>query len=161
MTYSETGGNDGPAQLSGEQAQLVARMRWLMRISAFATMPGIGVIFAILGYRVFHLEERPGMIENTAPLPKGARVISTAVAGDRIVVTLEFAGTLEIRTFDAKTLRPQGRLQFNVRAINLSITGGHIHAKIARHAAGFRWRPDAVRPYRRQVYFRDFPVTAL
>jgi hypothetical protein len=113
MTYSETGGNDQPAQSSGEQAQFVARVRWLMRISAFATVLGITVIFAVLGYRVFHLEGRPAMIETTALLPKGARVISAAVADDRIVVTLEFGGTVEIRTFDARTLSPQGRLRFD------------------------------------------------
>ena len=48
----------------------------------------------------------------TAPLPKGARVVSTAVAGERIVVTLDIGGTVEIRTYDARTLRPEGRMRF-------------------------------------------------
>ena len=34
---------------------------------------------------------------------------------DRIVVTIEVAGALEVRTFDAKTLRPEGRLRFVTR----------------------------------------------
>ena len=50
----------------------------------------------------------------TALLPKGARVISAAVAEDRIAVTLEWGGAIEIRTFDAKTLRPTGRLRFAI-----------------------------------------------
>ena len=50
--------------------------------------------------------------DTTATLPKGARILSTAVAGDRLVVTLERGGSLEIRTFDARTLKPAGRLTF-------------------------------------------------
>jgi hypothetical protein len=50
--------------------------------------------------------------EVTATLPKGAKVVSTAVADDRIAVTVEVGGALEVRTFDLKTLRPTGRLRF-------------------------------------------------
>jgi len=39
-------------------------------------------------------------------LPKGARIVSTGVAGDRLVLTLDIGGVTEIRTFDAKTLKP-------------------------------------------------------
>jgi hypothetical protein len=45
-------------------------------------------------------------------LPKGARIISTGVAGDRLVVTVDIGGAIEIRTFDAKSLKPAGRLKF-------------------------------------------------
>jgi hypothetical protein len=45
-------------------------------------------------------------------LPKGARVIATAIAEDRIAVTVDVGGAIEIRTFDAKTLKPTGRLKF-------------------------------------------------
>lgn len=48
----------------------------------------------------------------TATLPKGARILSTAVAGDRPVLTLDVGGATEIRTFDAKTLKPAGTLKF-------------------------------------------------
>ena len=40
--------------------------------------------------------------------------MQTAVAGDRIVVTVDVGGAVEIRTFDAATLRPAGRLRFAV-----------------------------------------------
>ena len=33
-------------------------------------------------------------------------------AGDRLVVTLDLGGATEIRTFDAHTLKPAGRLTF-------------------------------------------------
>jgi len=100
--------------LSPAQAQIVARVRWLMLISGLATLIGIAVVITVIGYRVFRTEGRPGPVETTALLPKGARVVSTAAAGDRIVVTVDIGGTLEIRTFDAVTLSPRGRLRFAV-----------------------------------------------
>jgi hypothetical protein len=104
-------GDDEP--LSPAQAQIVARVRWLMLISGIATVLGIAVVITVIGYRVFRNEgSRP--IETTALLPKGARVVSTAVAGDHVVVTVDIGGALEIRTFDANTLTPQGRLRFAV-----------------------------------------------
>ena len=48
----------------------------------------------------------------TATLPKGARIVSTATAGDRLAVTVDIGGATEIRTYDAKTLKPVGRLKF-------------------------------------------------
>jgi hypothetical protein len=103
-------GDDEP--LSPAQAQIVARVRWLMLISGIATVLGITVVITVIGYRVFRTEGR--LIDTTAVLPKGARVVSTAVAGDHVVVTVDIGGALEIRTFDAKTLSPQGRLRFAV-----------------------------------------------
>ncbi len=51
-------------------------------------------------------------VPGIATPPKGARVVSTATAGDRIMVTVEIAGATEIRTFDADTLHKTGRLRF-------------------------------------------------
>jgi hypothetical protein len=75
-------------------------------------MLGIAVVVTVIGYRVFRTEGRPSPAEVTAQLPKGARVVSTATAGDRIVVTIDIGGALEVRTFDARTLSPEGRLRF-------------------------------------------------
>ena len=100
--------------MSPAQAQIVARVRWLMLISGIATVLGIAVVVTVIGYRVFHNEGRAGAIEVTARLPKGARVISTAVAGDHVVVTVDIGGAIEIRTFDARTLTPQARLRFAI-----------------------------------------------
>ena len=77
-------------------------------------MLGIAVVVAIVGYRVFRTEGRPSVVEATARLPKGARVVSIGTAGDRIAVTVDIGGTLEVRTFDARTLSPEGRLRFVV-----------------------------------------------
>ena len=67
-----------------------------------------------IGYRLFRAEGSISIAvaEVTATLPKGAKVVSTAVAGERLVVTLDVGGAVEIRTFDAKTLKPAGRLTF-------------------------------------------------
>jgi hypothetical protein len=45
-------------------------------------------------------------------LPKGAHIQSTGIAGNTLVLTLDIGGTTEIRTFDAQTLKPVGRLRF-------------------------------------------------
>lgn len=83
-----------------------------MLISGIATLLGIAVVVTVIGYRVFRSEGRPGLVEATAKLPKGARVVSAAIAGDLIVVTIDVGGALEVRTFDARTLSPEGRLRF-------------------------------------------------
>jgi len=92
----------------------VARVRWLMLISGIATLLGIAVVVTVIGYRVFRTEGRPSPVEATVQLPRGARVVSTSIAGDRIVVTIDVGGALEVRTFDARSLNPQGRLRFVV-----------------------------------------------
>ena len=101
--------------LSPAQAKVVARVRWLMVISGVATMLGIAVVIGVIGYRVFRSDGRAGAGRR---LPrccrKAAAIVQTAVAGDRIVVTIDVGGALEIRTFDAATLRPAGRLRFAV-----------------------------------------------
>jgi hypothetical protein len=98
--------------LDPEQQKIVAKVRWLMLISGFATVLGIAVVVVVIGYRVFRTDGSAAPAEVTAMLPKGARVIATAVADDRIAVTVEAGGAIEVRTFDLHTLRPAGRLRF-------------------------------------------------
>jgi hypothetical protein len=98
------------APLTPEQARIVARVRWMMLISGFATVLGIAVVIGLVGYRMFRTDTT--VSEITALLPKGARIVQTAVAGDSIVVTLDVGGVTEIRAFDARSLRPTGRLRF-------------------------------------------------
>lgn len=107
-----TSAPDDEPPLPPEQQQIVAKVRWLMLISGFATVLGIAVVIGVIGYRFFRSDGSVGPAEVTAMLPKGARVIATAVADGRLAVTIEQAGTVEVRTFDLKTLRPAGRLRF-------------------------------------------------
>ncbi len=83
----------------------------MMLIAGLTTALGMGAIFVAIGYRLFRAEGS-STIEVTASLPKGARIVSTAAAGDRLAVTIDVGGRMEIRTFDGRTLKPAGRLTF-------------------------------------------------
>ena len=97
-----------------EQAALIARVRRMMLIAGLTSALAIAVVLIAVGYRLYRGEGSlsSGTTDITEALPKGARIVSTAVAGERLVVTLDVGGTTEIRTFDAKTLRPAGKLRF-------------------------------------------------
>ncbi len=101
---------DDEAPLDPAAARIVAKVRWLMLIAGATTLLAIAAVIGVIGYRVFKAEGSASA-DVTALLPKGARVISAAVAEDRIAVTLDVGGAIEIRTFDAKTLKPTGRLR--------------------------------------------------
>ncbi len=102
---------DKPLDL--EQERFIAKIRRLMIIATATTFIAIAVIMVMIGYRVSRgggsTRREPDV---TAFLPKGARVISTAVAGDKVVVTLDTGASIEIRTFDVRDLHPTGRLRF-------------------------------------------------
>ena len=91
---------------------MVAKVRWLMIMSGATTLIAIAAVLGVIGYRLFKAEGSATLADVTAALPKGARVVSTTASDDRIVVTIENAGTLEVRTFDLRTLKPTGRLRF-------------------------------------------------
>jgi hypothetical protein len=96
-----------------EQAALFARVRRMMLIAGLTSALAVAVVLIAVGYRLYRGEGSPtASADITATLPKGARIVSTGVAGDRVVVTLDIAGVTEIRTFDAKTLKPAGSLKF-------------------------------------------------
>ena len=95
-----------------EQAALFARVRRLMLIAGLTTALAVAAVLIAIGYRLFRTEGSAVSTDTTATLPKGARIVSTGVAGDRLVVTLEVGGVTEIRTFDAHTLKATGRLKF-------------------------------------------------
>lgn len=103
---------DDEKPLDPAQARLIAKMRRFMLLSGFATVLGVAVVLGVIGYRVFRVQGSPAQLDVVAMVPKGARVVATAAAGDRIIVTLEVGGTTELMSFDAATLRPAGRLRF-------------------------------------------------
>ena len=83
-----------------------------MLIAGATTLIGVAAVLGVIGYRVFKSEGSVVPKDVTALVPKGARIVATAVGDDRIAVTLETAAGIETRTFDLKTLRPMGRLRF-------------------------------------------------
>jgi hypothetical protein len=105
--------NDDEKPLNPEQERLVARVRWMSMLSGVATLIGIAVVIGVVGYRIFRSDGSvTTAAEVVAMLPKGAKVISTATAGERIIVTIDVQGLTEIRAFDARSLQPAGRLRF-------------------------------------------------
>jgi hypothetical protein len=93
-------------------ARMISRIRLMMVISAATTLFAILAVLGVVSYRLLRSEGSAPMSEMTAMLPKGARIVSTAVAEDRIAVTVEVNGVLEVRTFDLRTLKQTGRLRF-------------------------------------------------
>jgi hypothetical protein len=112
MIDKATDATDG--EMSAEQAALLARrVRTMMVIAGLTTAIGMAAILITVGYKLYRGEgSSPPVSEITATLPKGAHITSTAVSGDRVVVTVETPAGLEIRTFDARTLKLTGRLRF-------------------------------------------------
>jgi len=97
-----------------EQAALFARVRRMMLIAGLTSALAVAVVLIAVGYRLYRGEGSPAAaaMDTIATLPKGARIVSTAVAGERLVLTLDIGGVTEIRTFDARTLKPAGKLRF-------------------------------------------------
>lgn len=97
-----------------EQAALIARVRRMMLIAGLTSALAVAVVLIAVGYRLYRGEGSPAAATTdiTETLPRGARIVGTAVAGERLVLTLDIGGATEIRTFDAKTLKPAGRLRF-------------------------------------------------
>ena len=83
-----------------------------MLIAGLTTALAVAAVLVAIGYRLFRSEGSIVAIDTIATLPKGARIVATGVAGDRLVVTLEIGGATEIRTFDAHTLKATGHLKF-------------------------------------------------
>jgi hypothetical protein len=93
-------------------ARIVSRVRWMMAISALTTLAAVIAVISVVSYRLLRTEGSAPQAEVTATLPKGARIIATAIADDRIAMTVDINGAIEIRTFDLRTLRAVGRLRF-------------------------------------------------
>jgi hypothetical protein len=98
-----------------EQAALIARVRRMMLIAGLTSTLAVAVVLIAIGYRLYRGEGSPAAASSPdiiASLPKGARIVSTGIAGERLVVSLDVGGATEIRTFDVKTLKPSGKLRF-------------------------------------------------
>jgi hypothetical protein len=94
-------------------ALAIRRVRRMMVISGATTLFAAALILMLVGYRVFQRGEQMAPPDVTAVIPSGGRIVSTAVADDRVVVTIEVGGAIEIRSFDLHSLKPAGRLKFS------------------------------------------------
>lgn len=112
MTQPAATNTDALPEPTADQAAMIARVRRMMLIAGLTTALGVGALLVVIGYRLFRSEGSAVTSAATATLPKGAKIVATGAAGDRIMVTLDIGGRTEIRTFDAKTLKPAGTLSF-------------------------------------------------
>jgi len=97
--------------------QQEAIVRKLKRMAIYSTALMVAGVLAIIGVIVYRLSN-PAPAPKAAPiaaitnaLPKGSRVVSTAVSDGRIVVTIERNGITEMRVFDLSTLQLRGTLR--------------------------------------------------
>ena len=113
----------GIAQLMSEQplnpeaAAAIAKVRQLMIIVIAGTFLAIALILVVISYRLFHAGQSApvSFADVTLALPDGAKVVSTGVSNDHIVVTIEVGGVTELHTFDPDTFKPLGRLRLEPR----------------------------------------------
>ena len=111
---------DDVKPLDPDQARSLAQVRRLMMIASVTTFVAIAVVFGVIGYKVYKsgdnaVETASAFADVTDPLPPGAKVISTAIGGDHITVTVEVGGVTEIRTYDPDTLKPLGHLRLEAK----------------------------------------------
>ena len=83
---------DALPEPTADQAAMIARVRRMMLIAGLTTALGVGALLVVIGYRLFRSEGSAVTTAATATLPKGAKIIATGAAGDRILVTLEIGG---------------------------------------------------------------------
>ena len=99
--------DDDEKPLDPAAARALSQVRRLMMIASLTTFVAVAVVLGVIGYRVFHLEGRaPASGNVTATLPAGAKVLSTAIGDGQLVLTVEIAGVIELRSFDLNTLKP-------------------------------------------------------
>src|SRR3984957_10498875 len=111
--WEETGTHRSDIEADTAAAGLAARVRLMMIISGLTTLIAIAAVVSVIGSRVFHSGGSGGPVaEAIVTLPNAARMIATAVTGDRIVVTLDIGGGTANRTFDVKDPRETGRIRF-------------------------------------------------
>lgn len=112
MTHSPT---TDEKPLDPAQAAIVRRMRRLMLFSSMIMLAGFLVVFGVIAYRLSTTTEADAAIEANISLPKGARVLSTAIANGKLAVTIDIGGRSEVRFYDLATLKQQGRVTFRTQ----------------------------------------------
>ena len=83
---------DDAKPLDPAAARIVAKVRWLMVIAGATTFLAVAAVIGVIGYRLFKGEGSATSIADvTALLPKGARIVATALTQDATLVVSELA----------------------------------------------------------------------
>jgi hypothetical protein len=99
--------------LEPEAARAVQQVRRLMLIATATTFVAVAVVLGVIGYRVFKSGgSTPALSDVMAQLPAGGKIVSTAIGDNRIVLTVDVGGSLELHIFDLNSLKAVGRMRF-------------------------------------------------
>ena len=91
---------EGASKHDADAANVIAKVRKLMLVSMAVTVIAVGSVFGFIGYRIFKNDGTTAKTADKLPeasaipadmtlaLPRGARAIQSAVAGDRLVILL-------------------------------------------------------------------------
>ncbi|MEW6257061.1 MAG: hypothetical protein AB1592_13995 [Pseudomonadota bacterium] len=102
---------DNQEPLTPEQERILRKVRRFSSVSILVMVLGVASILGVIAYRMLSSKSiSPGDV--TATLPKGSRILSTAVSDGLIVLTIEVGGSVEVRTYHLTTLAPAGRMRF-------------------------------------------------
>jgi hypothetical protein len=94
--------------LDPEAERAIAKVRRLMMIASATTFLAVAVVLGVIGYRISHLSgSAASPVPQAVPaLPAGAKVLSSAVGDNRVVLTVDVNGAIELYSFDLATLKP-------------------------------------------------------
>ena len=123
-----------PPEPTPEQAALFARVRRLMLIAGLTTALAVAAVLIAIGYRLFRAEGSVVATDTTSMLPKGARIVTTGIAGDRLVVTLDVGGVDRNPHFRCEDAEAGRKAEIRQRALKpdlhrASVMAGHSRPK--------------------------------
>jgi hypothetical protein len=106
--------DDDETPLDPSLLRVQARLRRLMLIAGLTLGLGIFAVFGAILYKIATAGDRPPAGGTAtiaaATLPAGARLVSSAVVGNRVVLTYEHPAGTTLVFIDAKTLAVAGRV---------------------------------------------------
>lgn len=110
-----TAEDNSEVPLDPQQEAMVRKLKRLALVSTIVMFGGVFAVFGVIAYRLSTGERtapQAAVPAITNALPKGSRVISTAVSDGRITVTIDRGGGVtEMRVFDLLTLQLRGTLR--------------------------------------------------
>ena len=106
--------NSEEKPLDPDAARVLARVRRMIAFSLLFTGVALAIVLGAIGYRLSRIEGSRPAVAGEVGLPRGAKLVSTALGDGLLALTIEIDGTPEIRLFDAATLAPRGRLRLPV-----------------------------------------------
>ncbi len=134
---------------SPEQAAIFARVRRMMLIAGATTGIAVAAVLFAVGYRLFKSEgsAATAAADVTAALPKGARIVSTGVAGERVVVTLDIGGTTRDPHLRCEVAETGRDAEIRQRTLRFVVASGGIPSLpgLTRQSIVFarRWMPGS------------------